>query len=217
MMWIATLCLLSLAAWFVMNALNERQWVQSHSDDETVAADPGFIPDISKVSQRADALKKNLSLKDDNTPISRAVSKVQTGSERVGQRLGSVARAAKVDSSEEVRYTGPTGAALLGAAVAKVGVDTDGLGQRVKERAMNTLESQRGSDGIVAKVSSKVSAGIEKVNHTVGQSRAGTDSTQAAKPAASTDAQQALGDSATTTDELVERVSGKVERVVKEH
>ena len=38
MIWIATLCLLAVAAWLFFNALNERRWVEAHSHDETVAA-----------------------------------------------------------------------------------------------------------------------------------------------------------------------------------
>lgn len=171
MIWIATLCLLCIAAWLVLSGLNERQWVNDHSHDETVAADPGFIPDMKKVADKGRELKGKMSLEDDNTPMSRAVTKVQEKSSRVGERLGTVARAAKVDDAQAVRYAGPTGAALVGAAAAKVGVDTEALGQKVKERAANTkeralhtLEARQGADGIVGKVAGTVSAGVDKVS-----------------------------------------------------
>jgi len=82
MIWIATLCLLAVTGWLVLNALNERQWVEDHSHDETVAADPGFLPDMGKVSKRVSDVKQQLSLEDDDTKLSRAVSKVQTSTGR---------------------------------------------------------------------------------------------------------------------------------------
>jgi len=46
---IAAICLLLLAAWLFLNALNEMRWVEAHSHDETVAADKGFLPDVPKM------------------------------------------------------------------------------------------------------------------------------------------------------------------------
>lgn len=205
MIWIATLCLLAVTGWLVLNALNERQWVEDHSHDETVAADPGFLPDMGKVSKRVSDVKQQLSLEDDDTKLSRAVSKVQTSTGRVGERLSSVARAARVDESEAVRYQGPTGATLIGAAAAKVGVDTDELGQRVKDKAKSTLESQQRSDALFTKVSDKVSgtvaAGMDKVNRTVKRSDA--------NPTSAVEARE-------NNDDLVNQVADKVDGVVSD-
>ncbi len=169
MIWIATLCLLCVAAWLLVSGLNERRWVHEHIHDETVAADPGFIPDMGRVSAKANEFKAKLSLEDDDTPLSRAVNKVQTTSSAVGSRLGEVARAAKVEESERVEYAGPTGKDLIGAAAAKVGVDTEGLGQKVKERASGTLEAGKSKleagkskDGIVGKLAGNVSNWVDK-------------------------------------------------------
>ncbi len=205
MIWIATLCLLAVVAWLVLNGLNERNWVEDHSHDETVSADPGLFPDMSKVSRRLSDVKQQLSLEQDDTKLAQAVAKVQASTGRVGERLGSVARAAKVDDSEAVRYAGPTGADLIGAAAAKVGVDTDGLGQRVKDKAKSTLEAQQGPDGMLSKVadkvSDKVSVGMERLNRSVNRG----------------DSKESLArDARENNDELLDQVSDKVDRAVSD-
>lgn len=50
MIWIATLCLLAVAAWLIMSALNEKAWVDAHSHDENVAADKGLLSGFSTVT-----------------------------------------------------------------------------------------------------------------------------------------------------------------------
>ena len=47
MIWIATLCLLAVAAWLIMNGLNEKAWVDAHSHDDSVAADKGLLASFS--------------------------------------------------------------------------------------------------------------------------------------------------------------------------
>ena len=47
MMWIVSLILIGIIAWLFMNALNEKQWVDAHSHDEKVAADPGLFGSFS--------------------------------------------------------------------------------------------------------------------------------------------------------------------------
>ncbi len=43
MIWIITLFLIALFAWFLLNGLSEKQWVDAHMHDETVASDKGLF------------------------------------------------------------------------------------------------------------------------------------------------------------------------------
>jgi len=43
MIWLITLLLLALFAWLLLNGLNEKQWVDAHQHDETVASDKGLF------------------------------------------------------------------------------------------------------------------------------------------------------------------------------
>jgi len=43
MIWLITLFLLAVFAWFLLNGLNEKQWVDAHMHDETVASDKGLF------------------------------------------------------------------------------------------------------------------------------------------------------------------------------
>ncbi len=47
MIWLTTLLLLAIAAWLFMNALSEKQWVDAHSHDESVARDQGLFASFS--------------------------------------------------------------------------------------------------------------------------------------------------------------------------
>jgi len=51
----ATLVFLMLAAWLLINGLNEKRWVEDHSHDELVAQDKGFFPDLSRVFPNKEA------------------------------------------------------------------------------------------------------------------------------------------------------------------
>lgn len=52
MIWIATLLIIAIAAWFMIEGNNERRWVEEHQHDETVAADKGYF---SKYNELKDA------------------------------------------------------------------------------------------------------------------------------------------------------------------
>jgi len=67
MIWIITLFLLAVFAWFLLNAINEKQWVDAHMHDETVAGDKGLFASFTalgdgdnddKVGNVVDNLKK---------------------------------------------------------------------------------------------------------------------------------------------------------------
>lgn len=78
MIWIATLCLLAVAAWLFFNALNERRWVESHSHDETVASDEGLLANYTALTRTAvPAGDPNAPAVAIQTPLGKAVSKAQ--------------------------------------------------------------------------------------------------------------------------------------------
>ncbi|MGQ7844274.1 hypothetical protein ACUNV4_07355 [Granulosicoccus sp. 3-233] len=78
MMWIATLCLLAIAAWLFFNALNERRWVEAHSHDETVASDEGLLANFTALTRTANPTgDPNAPGEVVQTPLGRAVSRVQ--------------------------------------------------------------------------------------------------------------------------------------------
>jgi len=67
MIWLVTLFLLALFAWLLLNAINEKQWVDAHMHDETVANDKGLFASFTalgdgdnddKVGNVVDNLKK---------------------------------------------------------------------------------------------------------------------------------------------------------------
>lgn len=157
MIWIATLCLLCVAAWLILSAMNERQWVEAHAHDESVAADKGFLPDWS-------AAAKKLSLEDDNAPLAKAVTRVQDKTSGVGQRLGQVAHAApaNADDQEAAKYTGPTGADLVGSAVTKVGVNPGELKAKVKDKATASLDNHKRKPGLTGKVANNIAGWVDR-------------------------------------------------------
>jgi len=134
MIWIATLCLLAVAAWLIFNGINERRWVQAHSDDETVAADSGFLPDFSKaVAKRRVEGDGRVPISEENTRFARAVAKVQEKTAKMGDKLEARAQAARADD------TRPAGSAadepdFFGRSVNKVRQATDAVGAKLDER-----------------------------------------------------------------------------------
>lgn len=54
MFMLATLIFLLIAAWLFFNGINEKRWVDAHRHDETVAADPGLLPRMSRIIGRGD-------------------------------------------------------------------------------------------------------------------------------------------------------------------
>lgn len=84
-MWIATLCLLAIAAWLFFNALNERRWVEAHKHDETVASDEGLLAGFTALTGSAShdgAGRGNAA-----SPLGRALGKVQQSASQAGARL----------------------------------------------------------------------------------------------------------------------------------
>ena len=55
---LAFVLFVALIAWLVINGLNEMRWVQAHSHDEEVAADPGIIPSKDDLKNVRSKLKE---------------------------------------------------------------------------------------------------------------------------------------------------------------
>jgi Rad3-related DNA helicase len=88
MIWITTLCLLTVALWLFFNALNERRWVEAHSHDETVASDEGLLPSLTGLTKTANTSP------DGGTPsygqetaLDRAAAKLKISSEKLGGQV----------------------------------------------------------------------------------------------------------------------------------
>jgi len=122
MIWIATLCLLAVAAWLLFNGINERRWVQAHSHDETVAADEGFLPDFSAMvaKRRVDGDGK-VPISEEDTFFARAVSKVREKSAGVSEKL-------------EARVAAADGPSFFDRSVERVRGATDKVGGMMDER-----------------------------------------------------------------------------------
>lgn len=189
MIWIATICLLAIAAWLIFNGINERRWVQAHSHDETVAADEGFLPNFSTAvaKRRVDADGK-LSIRDENTRFAKAVAKVQEKTARIGEKVEARAQAARIDDDQR-----PASAAdesdFFGRSVAKVKGATaklDGkLDERMRRERMKGEEAPAGRSiteegGLFSTAVAKVSQRTEAIGQRVAEkarSRAGDERT----------------------------------------
>jgi len=105
MIWIATICLLAIAAWLFFNALNERRWVQAHSHDETVASDEGLLPNFTAMTRSGSAAVGGLvSMDQENKRVANAISKVQEKTSNYGGKLKTAgSKLAHVDYGEKIK------------------------------------------------------------------------------------------------------------------
>ena len=58
MFFLAFIFLVALIVWLVLNGLNEMRWVQDHSHDDEVAADPGLIPSKADLTNAREKIKE---------------------------------------------------------------------------------------------------------------------------------------------------------------
>jgi len=61
MIWLITLLLLALFAWLLLNGLNEKQWVDAHQHDETVASDKGLFASFTALGDASSAIGEKIS------------------------------------------------------------------------------------------------------------------------------------------------------------
>jgi hypothetical protein len=131
MIWIASLCLLAIAAWLFFNALNEMRWVEAHSHDETVASDEGLLPNFTALTRSGTAVAGGLiSHAQENTRVANAIAKVQEKSTSYGGKLKDAGSKLSQSTSEGGKLAG--GAAALGSAVSKVQEKTSDYTEKLK-------------------------------------------------------------------------------------
>jgi len=51
MIWLISLFLIALFAWLLLNGINEKQWVDAHMHDETVASDKGLFASFTALGE----------------------------------------------------------------------------------------------------------------------------------------------------------------------
>lgn len=131
MIWIASLCLLAIAAWLFFNALNERRWVKAHSHDETVASDEGLLPSFTALTRSGAAAGAGLiSHAQENTRVSNAIAKVQEKTTNYGEKLKDAGNKLSQSTNEGGKLAGS--AAVLSSAAAKVQEKTSDYTEKLK-------------------------------------------------------------------------------------
>jgi len=146
MIWIATICLLAIAAWLFFNALNERRWVEAHSHDETVAADKGLFPSFSKPED-------TYTVNQVNTGVGKKVAKIRQKTAEIGDKLE---QTAAVSNSGGLR----TGKSVnkhstLGQLKAKADAIDDDVKSRSRQiyTRQKPINRTRNEHGVIARVS----------------------------------------------------------------
>ena len=123
--------------WLVLNGLNEMKWVQAHSHDEEVAADPGIIPTKADLSNARDKIKE----------------KTQAALQEDGA-LGKAKQSARNSLKED---------GVLGKAKQKAqdSLKEDGVLGKAKQKAQDSMKD----DGVLGKAKQKIKDGgyAEKV------------------------------------------------------
>jgi len=128
---LAFVLFVALIAWLVINGLNEMRWVQAHSHDEEVAADPGIIPS-----------------KDD---LKNVRSKLKEKTQNAMAEDGVLGRA-KIKAQDSMKEDG-----ILGKAKTKAqdSMKEDGILGKAKAKAQDSMKE----DGILGKAKQKVQDG----------------------------------------------------------
>ncbi len=133
MIWIATLCLLALAAWLFLNALNERRWVEAHQDDQIVAADEGLVPAYSRLSRSAEP-EGRYSINQSSGSISRMATRVKEKTAHLGttiEQKTAVSTSNNATTSAGGRTLSEIGTSITG---------SDSIVGRVAEKLSNVSE-----------------------------------------------------------------------------
>lgn len=143
MIWIATLCLLAIAAWLFFNALNERRWVEAHSHDETVASDQGLFPSFTAITGTAIPYGDGkVTINQENTRFARTVARVQKTTGKLGDKFFEAkAAAARVSDSSDRPRSASEEDTMFGRMVAKVGAKAASIDERLEIR-MKAASSQ---------------------------------------------------------------------------
>lgn len=93
MIWLITLFLLGIAAWLILNGINEKQWVDAHMHDETVASDKGLFASLTALGDG-----------DADDKVGNVISNVKKKSADASSKLGEKLTDAKnSDTAEKMR------------------------------------------------------------------------------------------------------------------
>ncbi len=92
MSWIISLILIGIIVWLFMNALNEKQWVDAHSHDEKVAADPGLFGSFTDATGTGSGTPNAAGR---GQKLQNVASGVQQKTAQAGERLGEKLAAAR--------------------------------------------------------------------------------------------------------------------------
>lgn len=162
MIWIATLCLLIIAAWLLFNGLNERRWVIAHSHDETVANDEGLLMGLSSLTRSGMPVGDGkLSIDQEDSGFARAVTKVRASTSKYGDKFFEARAAAARLGDDEQSASAKDEESFFGRAVSKVGAQSARLEQRLDDKiksasASTKSETGESEEGLVNRVSKKV-------------------------------------------------------------
>lgn len=110
MIWLITLFLLAVAAWFLINGINEKQWVDAHLHDDDVAGDEGLFKTFTRLTEGDNGDDK----------VSNVVSNVKKRTSEVSGQFGErITEARQSNTADKIREK------------------TSGITDRIKEEASN--------------------------------------------------------------------------------
>lgn len=147
MIWICSLFLLVVAAWFFFNALNERRWVEAHSHDETVASDEGLLSAFStRTGTGPQSPDGKVSIDQENSRFAKAVQKVQDKTSGYSKKLESKLTEARNDDPAQGPLSASEENTLFGRAVAVVSEKTSKMEESFKGKVQQGMSSRSSGD-----------------------------------------------------------------------
>jgi len=147
MFYLAFILFAGLIVWLIMNGLNEMRWVQAHSHDEEVAADPGILPNFSDLTGTGEKIKEKTkaALQDDGA-LGKAKQKAQDMKE------DGVLGKAKQKAQDSMKEDGVLGKAKQ---KAQDSMKEDGVLGKAKQKAQDSMKE----DGVLGKAKQKLKDG----------------------------------------------------------
>jgi len=126
MIWLITLFLLGIAAWLILNGINEKQWVDAHMHDETVSSDKGLFASLTALGDG-----------DGEDKISNVITNVKKKSADASSMLGEkITDAKNSDTAEKMRDRTSGIRERVGSEV----TDEDGMLNRIKSNVASGVE-----------------------------------------------------------------------------
>lgn len=147
MIWIATLLLLGIAAWFLLEGNNERRWVMEHLDDESVAADKGLFARYDELKDAPEP-EQRYSVAQDSKKVGQLAAAAREKTAKLGAKLDKRASVESVDASSVNKQK-----------------------QRIDRRNKLT-----GSDSFIGRNAEKLSQKAEKIGDRIPEGRLVSDS-----------------------------------------